>query len=189
MIWVSHRVCLVSTTTLFSYAFACAHFCTLQTMPEWENLEKRLTTSERFGTKLILIGSLMFKKKAPEPIVLNHLQLQWHGVPLSQLSASLYQKKDSTKLIPIEDNLISDGQWLSTKQKILFRFNKPYHLTAHTQFYIVVSIPPELEQNLQLGSFTIEKSSMPDLLQCSVPDTACVLHMAHHSSVNQLSTH
>ncbi|MFZ5953524.1 MAG: hypothetical protein ACOYT8_00315 [Candidatus Dependentiae bacterium] len=165
-----------------------AQLCTLHTHAEWENLEKRIATSERFGSKLILIGTLMFKKRANEPIILNHLQMQWHGTYIDQLSASLYHKKNNLRFIPLEDNLICDGIWNKHKQRITFKFNKPYSLSAHTQFYIVLSIPSELENTMKLGSFTIEKNSMPDLIQCSIPDKACILQMAQGSTAPNLAS-
>lgn len=182
-----HRAHLV-VFILITVHHLSAQLCTLHTHAEWENLERRASTSERFGSKLILIGTLNFKKRAHEPIALDHLDLQWHGAYIDNLSSSLYHKKNNHKFIPLEDNLICDGMWNKQKQRITFKFNKPYGLSAHTQFYVVLSIPSALENAVKDGWFTIEKASMPEIIQCSIPDKACILHMAQAGSACSAAT-
>lgn len=181
------KACLAIFIGITAY-HANGQLCTLQTHAEWENLERRPSTSQRFGSKLILVGTLSFKKRAHEPIILEHLHLQWHGAYIETLSTSLYHKKNNQKFIPLEDNLICDGVWNKEKQRIIFKFNKPYGLSAHTQFYVVLSIPADIEAAMKTGWLSIEKNSMPEMIQCCIPDKACILRMAHADRTSTAST-
>lgn len=180
------RIVSVSLILHFSLSTTWCDDCIIKTDAQWQHLEKRLTTSERFGSKLMLIGTVMFKKKSTEQIGIEHLQFAWQGEPIPHLSASLYVKKNN-KFMPLEENLICDGSWNAPKQLITFRFNKPYYLSAHTQFYLVLNLPCELEETIKVGTFTLKKNSLPDIIQSCLNEQACKLPMSQQQCESRTS--
>src|SRR5690348_14569609 len=90
--------------------------------PHWHNLEPALPTTEKFGGKWMLVGSLTFHKKAKEQVDLNKIYLRWKGPELDSLVGSLYRKDADKQFIPLQNNLICDGTWCKKQQVLKLTF-------------------------------------------------------------------
>ena len=88
---------------------------------------------------------------------LENIKFKWNGKKLSKIEASLYKrKKEKDDLIPLEDNIVSDGKWNPSNQEISFNLNEK--LIAVNKYFLVVSYPKGLESHLKQGIFQpIEK--------------------------------
>jgi len=146
-----------------------AHLCAQQepfkiTMePLWHSLDN--DHANIFGGKWIIVGSINLKKKSNENVQLSHLQLSWKGPKLPNLVASLYNKEPDKPFLAIEDNLICDGTWDQTKQKLLLKFKKNASLHAYNSYYLVLTVPPSLEKIITRGTFEIDKATLPHQLK------------------------
>lgn len=135
---------------------------------KWRNLDHNSYSTITFGGKWILVGSITFKKKSKEPLFIDTLHLAWKGTHIDHLVASLYKKNLSRTFLPIEDNLICDGIWNKTKQTLMFNFDEKETLNPTTIFYLVLTIPEDLELILKNGSFLLEEQCLPKpFKQCS----------------------
>ncbi len=145
----------------------------------WQNLENNKNKSKSLDDKLILVGTITFKKKESiESVYLNHLELIWQGKKINNITSSLYKKNldpDKKDFIPIEDYLVCDGTWNKKKQTLILHFDHKYTLGPINTFYLVFMVPNELEKSLQNGSFCIEKQSLPDRLKQSVQNDSLAL--------------
>ncbi|MCF7799730.1 hypothetical protein K9L05_03280 [Candidatus Babeliales bacterium] len=104
------------------------------------------------------IGLLTFKSK--NTIKLDQLALKWSGnyINSNKISASLYKKKEKDNiLIPVEENLICDGKWDKNKQRITFN-NMQEKLISVKKYYLLVSFPQNLKQQIRSGNFLITKN-------------------------------
>lgn len=126
--------------------------------PQWLELDYN---TEQFGSSWILVGNVTFKKRSKEPINMEQLTLTWKGPQVDDLLGSLYKKPIDKQFLPIEDNLVCDGCWSKTKQRLFFKFNKKQNLGFTNTFCIVLSIPPNLSKPMQKGHFEIEVSQLP----------------------------
>jgi len=130
--------------------------------PKWHDLDRgnhhKIT---EFGGKWILVGSITFKKRCKDPICLEELSLHWNGATINNLTASLYRKNSSKTFLPIEKNLICDGIWNKNKQSLIFSFDDKETLFPTTTFYLVLTVPGELETILSSGTFSLEQSCLP----------------------------
>jgi hypothetical protein len=128
---------------------------------KWRNLDNNNEKIVDFGGKWVLVGSITFKKRVKEPIAIDTITLRWNGEPITNLIASLYKKNFSKNFIPIEENLVCDGLWNKTKQSIIFNFDEKETLAPTTTFYVVLTIPDDLEDILKKGTLCIEEQCLP----------------------------
>lgn len=135
--------------------------------PRWDDLEQNADKEKQFGSKLILIGKITFKKKTIDDIKLSKISLQWHGDPIDFLSGSLYKKEPEKEFIPIEEHVICDSSWNKEQQSLILNFNQAQKLGIHSEFYLVLSVPQALETTLKAGHFAIEEKYLPEQLQDS----------------------
>lgn len=143
--------------------------------PKWQNLEDNPQKNDQFGGQWILAGCITFKKKSKDVINLSTLQLHWHGPKIENLLASLYKKNLDKEFIPVEDNLICDGLWNKKEQTLILTFNKKHNLGPLNIFYLVLTVPPHLENKLKSGFFSIEKNELPMQYNLSMRNTSLSL--------------
>ncbi|MFC1894965.1 hypothetical protein ACFLYH_03385, partial [Candidatus Dependentiae bacterium] len=92
--------------------------------------------------------------KSKNKIKLKKLNLQWNGdfLDTSNISASLYKKKHTQKLLtPIQKNFICDGHWNKKNQEITFELNKK--IIAIDKYYLLLNYPKTLKSQIKSGSF------------------------------------
>ncbi len=96
----------------------------------------------------------MITLKSTQPVNLQELQLQWLGDKIAKLQASLYQKKETEhQLIPIQENLVCDGQWDAEKQHLTFFLDKK--IVAVNKYYLVLNFAEKDALTIKQGSFVI----------------------------------
>lgn len=138
--------------------------CSISVQPQWQSLERSNTKAAQFGGKWILIGTITFRKKCREAIKLSQLALAWHGPAITHLTGSLYKKIPSKDFAPIEDNLLNDGSWDNEKQEFTFDFfHQSQTLGPISTFYVVLTVPDQVEPLLKQGYFSIIKQQLPEL--------------------------
>ena len=136
--------------------------CTIVIEPKWYDLEKSRQDSGIFGGKWILAGSITFRKKSKDTVYLSKLTLRWRGKRrINNLLGSLYRKNLDKQFLPIEEFLLSDSNWNKKKQTLVFNFHKSIYLGPTNIFYLVLTVPEQLEEILKQGSFLIEAQSLP----------------------------
>jgi len=158
---IIHYAFLVGTvlTTLTSHTNHDP--CKVVVQAKWQNLENNPKRIKRFGGKWILVGSIVFKKRSSDIIYLDEIQLTWKGKPIDNLVGSLYEKHDMSSFLPIEKYLICDSQWKQSTQQLLLRFNNPLTLGAVNTFYLVLTVPQNIEPILKKGHFAVEQAGLP----------------------------
>lgn len=136
---------------------------------KWQDLEREPAKAKEFGGKLILVGSITLKKRSKEHVALSKIYLRWEGAPIENLVGSLYKKELDKDFHPIEEYLVCDGVWNKNKQRLLLEFDEKQTLGPTNIFYVVLTVPEELEKILKTGRFEIEHSCLPELLQkCTI---------------------
>lgn len=170
---------LISVITIQTSLYANTKNFNVILEPTWQDLERNAQKSKDFGGKLILVGTITFKKKeSVEPVYLNHLELIWQGETIDNLISSLYKKNldpDKKDFIPIEDYLVCDGIWNKKKQTLILNFDHKHTLGPINTFYLVLTVPDNLERSLQNGSFCIEKQCLPYRLKQSIQHDSLAL--------------
>jgi hypothetical protein len=129
--------------------------------PKWCDLDGNCSRSADFGGKWILVGSITFKKRSKEPVSIDNINLHWKGETIDNLVGSLYKKDLDKNFLPIEDNLVCDGEWNKTKQMLILNFDEKENLGPTTVFYLVLTVPETIEPVLKKGSFCLEKQCLP----------------------------
>lgn len=153
-------VATIALSCMSFMIFSATRF-TIILKPKWRDLETDSKKNIDFGGKWMLVGSITFKKKCKDPMALETLHLHWNGEPISNLVASLYKKDFSRDFLPIDKNLMCDGVWNKSKQTLIFNFEEKETLAPTTTFYLVFTIPEELEANLLQGSFSLIEHFLP----------------------------
>jgi len=153
---------------------------------KWENLESNTKKIKEFGGKWVLVGSITFKKNSKESVNLNEIYLSWQGETIKNLVGSLYKKKSDKDFIPIQDYLICDSAWNKTKQTLILKFDEKQTLGPTTTFYLVLTIPEEIEKIVKKGSFVVEKEYLPE--QFKVYALQHNLSLALHANPQAIST-
>lgn len=153
---------------------------------KWENLESSTKKTKEFGGKWVLVGSITFKKNSKESVNLNEIYLNWQGETIENLVGSLYKKKSDKDFIPIQDYLICDSAWNKTKQTLILKFDEKQTLGPSTTFYLVLTIPEEIEKTVRKGSFVVEKEYLPE--QFKVYARQHNLSLALHTNQQAIST-
>ena len=129
---------------------------------KWCDLDGNCTKATQFGGKWMLVGSITFKKRCKDPICIETINLRWNGEKIDNLIASLYKKNfDKEAFLPIEENLVCDGIWNKNKQTLILNFDERENLGPTTVFYLVLTVPEEIEQILKKGSFSLEEQCLP----------------------------
>jgi hypothetical protein len=130
--------------------------------PQWHDLEYSQEKAKQFGGKWILAGSITFKKKAKDTVHLSRIYLQWEGLPIENLVASLYKTDSDKPFLPIQENLVCDGVWNKAQQTLMLNFEKKETLGFTNIFNVVLTVPDELEPTLKNGSFNVLPTSLPE---------------------------
>jgi hypothetical protein len=138
-----------STTPLPTTAENMLSLSTTLTWQEF-NLEHQnsyLQKKNSAWTALITIKSKEAKR-------LQQITLQWTGKRICSMQASLYRKaRSEQELIPIEENLVCDGNWNNQSQQITFALDEK--IVAVNEYYLVLSFPKKIERKLRHGQFTL----------------------------------
>lgn len=129
--------------------------------PQWMKLDADDEKAQLFGGSWILAGDIIFKNKSSNVIKLDAFDLQWQGAPLAQLSATLFKKDEHDQIMPIQEHVISDGYWSQKEQTLKFRFDQKYALSALNKFYLVFTVPEDIEDTLKNGTFSLNKRHLP----------------------------
>jgi hypothetical protein len=158
--------------------------------PRWDDLEQNAQKEQQFGSKLILIGKIIFKKKTKEDMKLSKIFLQWHGDSIDTLSGSLYKKEPDKEFMPIEEHVICDSTWNKEQQSLILNFNHAQKLGIHSEFYLVLSVPQSLEKVLKAGHFSIEEKCLPEALQDSAKNDELIIALGEaHPKKRIISVH
>lgn len=127
-------------------------FFSLSTTGTWREYYHDTPDVSFFKEKWAWASSLTLKSK--KPIKLTTLILQWQGPQIDNLAASLYQKKErESSVIPIQKNLVCDGIWQPTTQKLIFRLDEK--IVAVNKYHLLLSYPKHIELLLKNGTFLI----------------------------------
>ncbi len=130
---------------LFSYS----------TTTTWREFALTSTALQLKDKKWAWIGLITLKCK--DPVHLAKITLQWNGKPLSRLGAALYQKKETINhLVPVQENLVCDGEWDQVDQQLIFSIHKKIVSTNH--YYLLLNFPAMLEATIKHGYFSVPDS-------------------------------
>jgi hypothetical protein len=108
------------------------------------------------------VGSITFKKKSKEAVNLNRLYLRWKGSVLPHLMGSLYRKMPDRDFLPIEEHLVCDGTWNKAQQTLRLTFDHKESLGLTNVFYLVLTVPSDLELAVRRGRFDLEPQVLPE---------------------------
>lgn len=136
--------------------------CQVCVEAKWNNLEQCSKQEQLFGDKLMLVGSFTFRKQCKGPLKIDKLALEWHGKTIDSLCGSLYKKFPEKTFVPIQENLVCDALWNKSTQTLILDFENEQTLSTISIFYLVLSVPKELEQPLKDGYFTLHNAHLPD---------------------------
>ena len=128
---------------------------------KWQDLENNAQKIKQFGGKWILAGSIVFKKRSSEILFLDTIQLNWKGEKIDNMIGSLYEKNDTGSFLPIEKYLVCDSVWKRSTQQLFLPFNRPFALGAVNTFYLVLTVPQEIEKKIKSGYFFITQHRLP----------------------------
>ncbi len=136
--------------------------CLISVEPQWKNIENNCKRADQCGGKWILVGSITFRKKSKEQTKLEHMKLSWHGKQINHLYGSLYKKLPEKRFMPIELNLICDSSWNKARQELILNFeDNKQTLGPLNIFYLVLTVPTEIEPTLRQGHFSMSKPDLP----------------------------
>ena len=132
------------------------HLFSLCSTPTWR--EYNLDNKKILFDKEKWAWTLSFILKSKKPFQFTTLVLEWKGKKIDSLAASLDHKKERDTLIPIQENLVSQGSWNTDKQQLQFTFNEK--VIAVNKYHLMVSYPKRLEEQLKFGKFVIKNTTM-----------------------------
>jgi hypothetical protein len=130
--------------------------------PAWKDLDQDEEQVKKFGGKWILAGTITFKKKAQDKVHLERLYLKWDGEKIDNLIASLYTSESHEDFLPIQENLICDGNWNNVQQKLIFNFDEKQLLTFKNCYFLVLTVRDEIEPVLKNGKFDLVTTILPE---------------------------
>ncbi len=133
--------------------------------PLWYELDQQPEARELFGGKWLVVGKITFKYKDKEFIKLDNLLLDWTGGSIDYLLGTLYMTDVDETFLPIESYVICDSNWNKSQQMMRFNFNKPYTIDPHTTFFVVLTVPDEVEPILKTGSFMLRSVCLPPMFR------------------------
>lgn len=161
------------------YTLTAQANCEIQSDCKWQNLDDSGTSLENqqtFGGKWILAATITFKKRTPDDIYFTMLDLEWQGISLSKLNATLFRCDPDRPFVPLEENVIADGSWSEHHQMLRFAFKEKERLqTTHT-FGLVLTIPAELEKTIKTGHFNLVPATLPKPLQAIAQENPLHVH-------------
>lgn len=166
---------LLSYLCIISFEMLCNNPCELSLESSWNSLDTDQNTIEQCGGKWILAGTITIKKRCEESLILDEIILQWKGSHLKNLSGSLYKKNPDKRLLPIEENLISDSYWHEKEQKLILKFNQNLLLQANTILCLVLTVPEQVESFVRQGHLELEHSVLPNVLRQSLQKKHLIL--------------
>jgi hypothetical protein len=157
-----HIIILLLTLLPLSRCFATApktydtHLFSLCSTPTWreyalENKKIRFNKEKWAWTESFIL-------KSKKPFQFTTLTLEWKGKKIDTLAASLYQKKEREVLLPIQQNLISQGNWNAEKQQLIFTLNEK--VVAVNKYHLMLSYPKRLEGQVKDGQFVVKNTTM-----------------------------
>ena len=136
-------------------------FLSLTSTATWKEFGLTSDIQNTAKEKWVWISSITFKSK--EALKLKTLRIQWQGGLLDNLSAALFVKKRrDVCVIPIEKNLVCDGQWDKKRQQIVFSLNEK--IVATNDYHLVLSFPRPLEEILKKGQFVLSAKNLAHFL-------------------------
>lgn len=138
--------------------------CELSVTSEWKDLDEQ-EKAKKFGGRWVHVATLTIKKRSKDLVKLSELDLKWHGKKIPHLAGSLYRKSNTGELVPVEENLISDGTWNSKQQILQLKFEDKQYLQPTNSFCLVLTVPQELEPALKHGYFDLLPHSLPTQLK------------------------
>ncbi len=176
------------TATLLVHSFAVQASCEMQADCKWENLDTTasLENQQTFGGKWILAATITFKNKTTETMYLHEIDLEWGGITLSKLNATLFRCDPLRIFVPLEENVIADGTWSEYYQTLQFSFKTPERLQPTHTFALVLTIPAELETEIKTGHFKLLPKTLPQPLQTSAQEHPLFVHFVAPSKTPQL---
>lgn len=155
-------VILITTTSLHATVFSNS----ITIHPYWETIESNRSHEKELGGKWMLVGSITFQKKSKEQAKLERMRLAWHGTPIHHLYGSLYKKLPNQKFVPIEQNVVCDSKWNKARQELILNFeNNKQTLGPTSIFYLVLTVPQEIETTLKHGHFSLIDTDLPASFQ------------------------
>jgi hypothetical protein len=158
---MKHQIMLVIIASS-SLQAATPSDCLLSVEPHWDNIESNCTHEKEFGGRWMLVGSITFRKKSKEQTKLETMKLSWHGKHIDHLYGSLYKKLPDKKFLPIEQNLVCDSAWNKARQELILNFkHNKQTLGPINIFYLVLTVPHEMEDTLRQGHFSVVKKELP----------------------------
>lgn len=158
---MKQAITLLIFTSISCTLFA-EHAASITLEPLWQKLDKKNTNQDKFGGQWILVGSITFRNKSKEIAKLDRIKLHWHGEKIDRLCASLYKKLPDKKFYPIQDNLLCDSCWNKSQQYLTLDFSdRRQTLGPINIFYLVLTVPEDVEQKLKTGHFSLTKSHLP----------------------------
>ena len=130
----------------------------LSATPTWKDFTLAPSTQHDRQKRWVWTG--MITLKSTQPVNLQELQLKWVGKKITNLQASLYQKKETDKqLIPIQENLVCDGLWNPKTQHLTFMLDKK--IVAVNTYYLVLNFSEKDASKIKQGTFVIpQKNSL-----------------------------
>lgn len=134
----------------------------LNTTSTWREYGQHFPSLRFCKDRWAWICSLALRSK--QPVKLTYLVLRWVGDRLDSLSASLYQKKEFEEaVVPIEKNLISEGNWDPQAQSMSFVLNEK--IIAVNKYHLFISFSKTMEEKLRSGKFIVSQvTSFPCIL-------------------------
>jgi hypothetical protein len=128
----------------------------LSSTTTWLEFALNSTMPQMQDKKWAWIGLITFKIKIP--MMLEKLNLHWHGATIQNLQASLYQKREmDPNLVPVEKNLVCDGVWNPQAQELSFNVNQK--VVSINNYYLFLSFPTHDEQSIKKGHFSLPEKA------------------------------
>jgi hypothetical protein len=121
----------------------------------WKRLDTNDRVAEHMGGALIHAGTIVLKKKIRAIAYLDDITLEWHGKGLDHLSASLYKNQPGKRFLAIEQNCMCDSFWIKDQQKLILRLMPPQLVESFNNYYLVLTVPVDLEPIIKKGFFTV----------------------------------
>lgn len=174
---------------VLAYAMAMQASCEMQADCKWENLDTTASaeSQQTFGGKWILAATITFKNKTTETIYLHELDLEWQGIELSKLNATLFRCDLNRPFVPLEENVIADGTWSAHYQTLQFSFKTKERLQPTHTFALVLTVPSELEKEIKTGHFKLLPKTLPQPLQISAQEHPLFVHFSVQTKTEIIS--
>ncbi len=129
-----------------------ANMLSLSTTLTWQDFN--LAQSNHLLKKRHSAWTALITIKSKTAMRLQQINLQWTGGTINSMHGSLYRKaRVNQELIPIQENLVSDGNWNKKKQQISFELDEK--VVAVNEYYLVLSFPKKIAPKLRHGKFTL----------------------------------